>query len=718
MPVACMDADQGSSLDLPVNNADNVTFFNQIFQEMVQHQATSPVFPLEDDAAVIQNPDAISTCDRPDDKGENFSSFMDLLFFIIKNIGEYSTPDTSATLHDIRSSLTGDIQEDLHIIAEKFTDILQPADTGDEGMASRDTSFLPEQLRESLPASLIEKFEEIFTRNPQNSSQDYIPAAEGQGLETVAQEAGINVADFHGGMDSSRHRGAETRTDYIPGVSYARSSNLQETAGQLFQHINSHSEQKADMQTAASLFSGPANKESDNKGADTVKASSDRIKLTGGNGGKADMASVLLPAHDSEKTQLPPWNRPVTGIQDKPVIQPQTPVTNTSYNADTKMPHETGFREPGRASMVKMKQPHVTIDKQAVYAETVHDAGKHLMNQHPDGNAMANPDPYIAEDSKPSITAAFQPSSAPATVKNIETATDTSSIPADNGSTMEIYFSHGSSRDIGAGMGDSNTHDEKHHEKFAESAGQEIKKTKTFRSMAMADENNLFKEEYELSANKNPASTTVDIPTGPASIDADPDSISPKHSMDPHGPDTDNVAAESKSAGLSGPAAATLPTSSGRQSVTPVQHNIQNQHDLTVAAQLDHGITRAVTMNRTRAVLHLNPPELGSVTVRISLHGQHDMQAVFITDNPDTRQVIHASLDTLRGHLSSNGYSLVNVGIEAGNQEMFSRGEGNPEYQSPEFYQHNTADSEETSVASHQNKPWMPAADSGIHMII
>jgi hypothetical protein len=91
-----------------------------------------------------------------------------------------------------------------------------------------------------------------------------------------------------------------------------------------------------------------------------------------------------------------------------------------------------------------------------------------------------------------------------------------------------------------------------------------------------------------------------------------------------------------------------------------------------VARQLEQGITDAVRMNRNKAVLHLNPPELGSVKIRLSVYGGHEIKAVFITDNPDTRHLIESSLGTLKTQLVESGYALGSASVDVGQHEMFS----------------------------------------------
>lgn len=94
------------------------------------------------------------------------------------------------------------------------------------------------------------------------------------------------------------------------------------------------------------------------------------------------------------------------------------------------------------------------------------------------------------------------------------------------------------------------------------------------------------------------------------------------------------------------------------------------KESLSVTKQLEEGVREAVRMNKNRAVLHLNPPELGSVKIRLSVSSGNEIRAIFIADNPDTLQLIDSSMGTLKTQLAENGFSLENANVGADQQEM------------------------------------------------
>ncbi len=86
--------------------------------------------------------------------------------------------------------------------------------------------------------------------------------------------------------------------------------------------------------------------------------------------------------------------------------------------------------------------------------------------------------------------------------------------------------------------------------------------------------------------------------------------------------------------------------------------------------QLRQGITRTVALNRNRAVIHLNPPELGSVTIRISVNHNNHVQASFITEHTHTNQLLQSGMETLKNQLAQNGFDLGQVNINLSDSGM------------------------------------------------
>ncbi len=93
-----------------------------------------------------------------------------------------------------------------------------------------------------------------------------------------------------------------------------------------------------------------------------------------------------------------------------------------------------------------------------------------------------------------------------------------------------------------------------------------------------------------------------------------------------------------------------------------------NNLDDLVTTQVREGISQALKMNKNRAVLHLNPPELGSVKVNITVSHNNHVQASFVADHPETRHILEANMQQLRDSLSQNGFSMsqVNVDVSGG----------------------------------------------------
>ncbi len=79
--------------------------------------------------------------------------------------------------------------------------------------------------------------------------------------------------------------------------------------------------------------------------------------------------------------------------------------------------------------------------------------------------------------------------------------------------------------------------------------------------------------------------------------------------------------------------------------------------------QLNSGITRTISLNRNRAVIHLNPPELGSVTVRLSVNHNNQIHASFVAEHAHTNQLLQSGMESLRVQLAQNGFELGQVNV-------------------------------------------------------
>ncbi len=98
------------------------------------------------------------------------------------------------------------------------------------------------------------------------------------------------------------------------------------------------------------------------------------------------------------------------------------------------------------------------------------------------------------------------------------------------------------------------------------------------------------------------------------------------------------------------------------KSDTPTQTRL----DDLVTAQIRDGISQALKMNKNRAILHLNPPELGSVKVSITVSHNNHVQASFVADHPETRHILEANMQHLKDSLAQNGFSTAQVNVDVG----------------------------------------------------
>lgn len=79
-------------------------------------------------------------------------------------------------------------------------------------------------------------------------------------------------------------------------------------------------------------------------------------------------------------------------------------------------------------------------------------------------------------------------------------------------------------------------------------------------------------------------------------------------------------------------------------------------------ADLGSHLATLAAAGRTNAVLHLDPPALGAVSVRIDLNGGM-VSMLFAADHPAAREAVTRSMDQLRNDLAARGVALASVSI-------------------------------------------------------
>lgn len=103
-------------------------------------------------------------------------------------------------------------------------------------------------------------------------------------------------------------------------------------------------------------------------------------------------------------------------------------------------------------------------------------------------------------------------------------------------------------------------------------------------------------------------------------------------------------------------------------------------------AAFSQRVTWIATNNQQIAQLHLNPPNLGPLEVRISLNSDQ-ASAVFTSPHAAVREAIEAALPRLREMLADNGLSLGNVNVSSQSfqqqQQQHANGQGNGQRHDP-----------------------------------
>ena len=93
--------------------------------------------------------------------------------------------------------------------------------------------------------------------------------------------------------------------------------------------------------------------------------------------------------------------------------------------------------------------------------------------------------------------------------------------------------------------------------------------------------------------------------------------------------------------------------------------------------ELAEVIINAASIRQKRAVLQLNPPELGRVKVEISFMHNNELHALFTADHPEAKMIIEAQIQQLRNQLDQKGFTLIQYSVDVGAGQGFAFRQGN-----------------------------------------
>lgn len=149
---------------------------------------------------------------------------------------------------------------------------------------------------------------------------------------------------------------------------------------------------------------------------------------------------------------------------------------------------------------------------------------------------------------------------------------------------------------------------------------------------------------------------------------------------------------------------------------TPVARAVESHLPLPLrdpnwaGAFADH-VTYLVKGDMNQAELHLNPPELGRIDVRIALT-QDQASLVFSSPQAGVRDVIESSLPRLREMLNDSGIALVNVDISDRSLTQDRRNQPSPssESNSPSYNGSGSGNDSEDAVVAELTARILPRA--------
>ncbi len=140
-----------------------------------------------------------------------------------------------------------------------------------------------------------------------------------------------------------------------------------------------------------------------------------------------------------------------------------------------------------------------------------------------------------------------------------------------------------------------------------------------------------------------------------------------------------------------------------------------------VLDQISQGIHTAVAMNRNRAVIHLNPPELGSVTIRLHVDHNNHVHASFLTEHVHTHQLLESGMESLRQQLGHNGFDLGQVNVNVGGGGMHDTGTSRREQSDRErhgFEEMIRDDEIDTEITAPVSSAGLSGPAGGVHIIM
>jgi flagellar hook-length control protein FliK len=137
--------------------------------------------------------------------------------------------------------------------------------------------------------------------------------------------------------------------------------------------------------------------------------------------------------------------------------------------------------------------------------------------------------------------------------------------------------------------------------------------------------------------------------------------------------------------------------------------------------QIRGGVERTISLNRNRAVIHLNPPELGSVSIRINVGHNNQIHASFIAESIHTHNMIESGMDSLKNSLAQNGFDLGQVNVYLSGGGMHDTGTSHREQEGRWQHQFHTGDRKQDADSSQEaalTPEYDPLTNSGVHVIM
>ncbi len=131
-----------------------------------------------------------------------------------------------------------------------------------------------------------------------------------------------------------------------------------------------------------------------------------------------------------------------------------------------------------------------------------------------------------------------------------------------------------------------------------------------------------------------------------------------------------------------------------------------------IIKQIESGLLQSLRLREHKAMLQLHPPELGRLHVELSVSSNHQVNANFMAEHPEVKQIIEGQIQLLKDHLAQNGFTLADVNVDVSGEQFQGQFQEQPSFSASDFG--HTADEKLGSITSVATEEILDAAAASV----